>query len=506
MAAPSASPLTRYHSQQKKHGTISTLGGQATNALREIAPCSLVNELLPYSPNTPSADLDTAPEEVADNLLTTANARIHSRQRGLLGNAFTESALKASHPLIQGYCDLLIQKFEEMVLQGRERRALVDMTDWMTFFTMDVIGDLSFGEPFGCLEKGQYHDWVRKLFQYVKAITVVAAPRYYSVRVTDFILRNLLPRSVTEGQKAHKRYADDRINRRLDKLEAKTDCSRPDFMTPFMANNAKYEIMSRDEITSTFNFIILGGSETTSTPLTGLFNHLSRQPAILARVTKEIRDHFQSEKDIVLEALPGGDILPYLEAVINEALRMCNPIPAGLPRQVPEGGDTYSGVFLPGGVSLTTILVFCFFALIFYFLIFFFILCIFDPITQKANPYSPARHQTRMRVQTYSISRSATYFHRPDSFCPERWLPKGSGGGEFDGDNLAASKPFGTGFSACLGWRMALGQMRLVVSRVLWRFDVAEDKAEPVDFDDWALPSFVEKGPMRIWLRLREGF
>lgn len=353
MAAPSASPLTRSHSQQWKHGTISTLGGQATNVLPEIAPCSLVNELLPYGPSTLSADLDTAPEEVAENLLTTANARIHSRQRGLLGNAFTESSLKASHPLIQGYCDLLIQRFEEMVLQDRKRRALVDMTDWMTFFTMDVIGDLSFGEPFGCLEKGQYHDWVRKLFQYVKAVTVVAAPRYYSVRLTDFILRNLLPRSVTEGQKAHKRYADERINRRLDKLDAKTDSSRPDFMTPFMTNNANYEIMSRDEITSTFNFIILGGSETTSTPLTGLFNHLSRQPAILARVTKEIRDHFQSEKDIVLDALP-GDVLPYLEAVINEALRMCNPIPAGLPRQVPEGGDTYSGVFLPGEVSLTT--------------------------------------------------------------------------------------------------------------------------------------------------------
>ena len=290
-------------------------------------------------------------------MLTTANARIHSRQRGLIGNAFTESSLKASHPLIEGYCDLLIAKFEEMVLQGRERRALVDMTDWMTFFSMDVMGDLCFGEPFGCLEKGQYHDWVEKLFQYVKAITMVAAPRYYSIRATDFVLRNLLPRSVTEGQKAHKRYADDRINRRLDKIDAKTESSRTDFMTPFMANNANYNIMSRDEIKSTFSFIILGGAETTSIPMIGLFNHLVRQPAILARVTKEIRDHFPSEKDIVLDALPGGDVLPYMEAVINEALRMCNPLPAGLPRLVPEGGDTYSGVFLPAGVSsITTLL------------------------------------------------------------------------------------------------------------------------------------------------------
>ena len=338
--------------------------------LPEIAPRSLVNELLSYGSNIPSANFDIAPEEVAENLLTTANARIHSRQRGLMGNAFTESSLKASHPLIQGYCDLLIEKFKQMVLQDPKRRALVDISDWMTFFTMDVIGDLCFGEPFGCLENGQYHDWVEKSFQYVKAITMVAAPRYYSIRVTDFVLRNLLPRSVTEGQKVHKRYADDRINRRLDKIDAKTDGCRPDFMTPFMQNNANYQIMSRDEIKSTFSFIILGGSETTAIPLTGLFNHLSRQPAILARVTKEIRDHFQSEKDIVLDALPGGHVLPYLEAVINEALRMCNPLPSGLPRRVPEGGDTYSGVFLPAGVSLTHS-PFCAVLSIFYILIFY---------------------------------------------------------------------------------------------------------------------------------------
>ena len=29
---------------------------------------------------------------------------------------------------------------------------------------------------------------------------------------------------------------------------------------------------------------------------------------------------------------------------------MCNPVPGGLPRVVPDGGDTYDGVYLPGGV------------------------------------------------------------------------------------------------------------------------------------------------------------
>lgn len=119
-----------------------------------------------------------------------------------------------------------------------------------------------------------------------------------------------------------------------------------------MKNNVDFKIMSRDEILSTLGFIIVGGSETSATTLTGIFNHLSRRPEITTRLYKEIRDRFKEEKDIVIDAIHD---LPYLQAVLDEGLRICNPIPGGLPREVPEGGDTYAGVFLPGGVSNSAI-------------------------------------------------------------------------------------------------------------------------------------------------------
>lgn len=218
------------------------------------------------------------------------------------------------------------------------------MTDWLNFFTMDVIGDLTFGESFDCLKTGKYHTWVRNLFNYLKGISLGAAPRYYPS--IEFLLQRLLPESVLEGQRRHTQYANERINRRLD---LKTD--RPDFLTPFMKNNISFEKMSREEILSTFNFIIIGGSETTATTLTGIFNHLSRNERILQRLCTEIRMRFKEEKEITIDAIQD---LPYLEAVINEGLRMCNPIPGGLARVVPEGGDTYAGVYLPEGVSDTS--------------------------------------------------------------------------------------------------------------------------------------------------------
>ena len=52
---------------------------------------------------------------------------------------------------------------------------------------------------------------------------------------------------------------------------------------------------------------------------------------------------------------------------------------------------------------------------------------------------------------------------------------------------------------------MAMEEMRLVISRLLWKFDISEDPNERVDFDDWAMPSFIEKGPMRVRVQMRGG-
>ena len=245
--------------------------------------------------------------------------------------------------MIHRHADTLGAKLRELATASDNRSlgALVNMTDWINFFTMDVIGDLAFGEPFGCLETGDYHFWVRTLFSYLKGMSIAAAPRYYPV--TERLFSKLMPSSVIEGQRRHTQYANERISRRLD---MKTN--RPDFMTPFLRNNANFENMSKDEILSTFNFIIVGGSETTATTLTGIFNHLSKNAKILGRLCLEIRSKYSREEDITIDSIHD---LPYLEAVLNEGLRVCNPIPGGLPRMVPEGGDTYCGHYLPGGAS-----------------------------------------------------------------------------------------------------------------------------------------------------------
>jgi cytochrome P450 len=48
---------------------------------------------------------------------------------------------------------------------------------------------------------------------------------------------------------------------------------------------------------------------------------------------------------------------PYLTAVIQEALRMYPPVPFGMPRVVPKGGETVDGLSVPGGVSSSVVVI-----------------------------------------------------------------------------------------------------------------------------------------------------
>lgn len=83
-----------------------------------------------------------------------------------------------------------------------------------------------------------------------------------------------------------------------------------------------------------------------------VFYYLLKEPDLMHRLQSEIRTCFSSYGDI--DALSTNN-LALLGAVIQEALRMYPPLPLGLPRIVPQGGDTVDGHYLPAGVSYETL-------------------------------------------------------------------------------------------------------------------------------------------------------
>lgn len=158
--------------------------------------------------------------------------------------------------------------------------------------------------------------------------------------------------------------------------------------------------MSIEETYVCAQVLIVAGSETTATALTGATYFLTEHPETLRKLTEEIRQRYDSEDEITIQSTAE---LPYLNAVLQESLRLCPPGPAVFPRVVPKGGRVVCDKFVPGGVTVG--------------------------------------------VHQLACDRSSRNFKEPESFVPERWL----GDARFESDDRAAFQPFSFGPRNCIG-------------------------------------------------------
>lgn len=80
--------------------------------------------------------------------------------------------------------------------------------------------------------------------------------------------------------------------------------------------------MSIEELQETCSSLILGGSETTASLLSGVTYHLLNSPTKLEKLRQEIRETFKDESEINLTSV---NALSYEIAVLEEGLRMLPP-------------------------------------------------------------------------------------------------------------------------------------------------------------------------------------
>jgi len=335
----------------------------------------------------------------------------HARVRKIFTHAFSDKALKEQEPLFQTYVNMLIRKLQQE-LDMNPQHAL-DMVKPYNFTTFDIMGDLTFGEPLHLLQKNEYSPWVAVIFNSLKEAMWGRALRYFPLYAA--LEPYILPKSMKEQRLRHFRYSSERVDRRL---AAPTD--QPDIWTLVMRYKEDGGL-TRDQMHSNAVLFMVAGTETTATLLSGLTFHLLKNPDKMAKLTTEIRTAFAREEEITIEALAR---LKYLNACLEEGLRIYPPVPAGFPRQVPDEGATICGEFVPPG--------------------------------------------TTVYVNHLAAFTSELNFAEPKAFIPERWL----GDERFTGDVKAALQPFSFGPRNCLGKNLAYHEMRLILSKVLWHFDL----------------------------------
>ncbi|OAG38725.1 hypothetical protein AYO21_07078 [Fonsecaea monophora] len=372
-----------------------------------------------------------------------ADQEYHGVLRRLLAHSFSDKALREQESVLLEYADIMVRRIGE---EGQSGARAVDIVEWYNFFTFDVIGYLTYGETFGCLSSSELHPWIDLMFVMVKQKAFYQClhrlPSFLRPAFNHFFRPAGRQTTTTDKIQNRIHYETKTLDLVFKLIEAYKDGK-----------------MSFEQLESNTMVLIVGGAETTATLLSGnaiyliIFwsppssfscdsvllpsngwptyigatYYLLTNPASLARLTKEVRTTFASPADINLTSVNG---CPYLLACLEEALRVYPPSPQTHTRKAPRGGVEIDGQFVP--------------------------------------------ENTTIGVPIYAACHSFLNFGAPDKFIPERWLGNEESSASFARDRKDAAQVFSVGPRACIGRNLALLEMRLVMAKLLWHYDLKD--------------------------------
>ncbi|KAK1638560.1 cytochrome P450, partial [Colletotrichum phormii] len=327
----------------------------------------------------------------------------HGQMRKMLSAAFSTKMLLDQEDIITKTVDAFVHRLGE---DGFKSEGL-NMTKWFEMIAFDSLGEMAFGESFHSVKAGKPHNWSEIIVSHLYFITLVD-----NLRRLPFVarlIRVLFP-STLAVQNQNSQYSRKKVEERLSKKS-----NRNDFLSTVVKS---YEVgaVDKEEMAAHVSTLTFLMSETTATFLAAATYYLLRNPVCLLKLQAEIKNRFSSVEEINATA---ARQLPYLQAVINEGLRLYAPGSQGFPRLSPgmKVGDV---MFLLAEVF----------------------------------------------THAWTLTHSEQYFSDPKSFKPERWLDADST------DVREASQPFSMGPRGFLGQNFAYMEINLILAKMLWKYNL----------------------------------
>ncbi|KAL6232017.1 hypothetical protein BDW75DRAFT_29334 [Aspergillus navahoensis] len=287
-----------------------------------------------------------------DNVFSQTDNAKHEKRRkqmapGYSGRENTELETSVDKQL-QNLLDIIRAKYV-----SDDQAVPMDLAKKVQYFTLDVISSVGLGKAFGMLQADHDVDEYLQSSEEGLAIANTAlALGFSSLTQAPFIGRFLAP-SPKDNNGFGKMIAT--CFRLVDERAASATDQRSDMLASFIRHG-----LSGDELRSEALEQIIAGSDTTASAIRGTLLHLMTNPRVYAKLRKEIDDavrrgHVPATGRGLITAAQAKQ-LPYLQAVIREALRVWPPVANIFPRDVPKDGDTVvvdgETVFLPGGVCI----------------------------------------------------------------------------------------------------------------------------------------------------------
>lgn len=154
--------------------------------------------------------------------------------------------------------------------------------------------------------------------------------------------RYIIPKDLVQKSHANKDLTRMKVLRRKTRSPEYVD-----FMSHLIQAEQKGDLTEQDLI-SNGQILVIAGSETTATLLSGATYYLLTNPLVMTNLVKEVRSAFTSIEEITVSEV---NKLSYMLACLNESLRLYPPTSNAHPRISPPEGTMVKGSFVPGNVS-----------------------------------------------------------------------------------------------------------------------------------------------------------
>jgi len=449
------------HEIHQKYGPIVRI---APNHI-SIADPEALNVVYGHGNGTLKSNFYDAFVSIRRGVFNTRDRAEHTRKRKIVSHVFSQKNVLEFEPNLKRYVAQLMNQWDRLYdlarkdmsgndgeggWEGKNGRLYLDILPWANYLAFDIIGDLSFGAPFGMLEVAKDIAFVPKHHDNQQAVMNsygkqdmesevhgIPAVEILNGRGEFSMSMGVLPphwRSIVKhlpgyrfGGECVRNLAGIAIVAVAKRLTNPTD--RVDLLNKLQnSRDADGNLMGREELTAEAQTLLIAGSDTTSNSTCAIIYYLASNPHVQEKLQKDLDEQLGTEDELVA-TVDQIKRLTYLDACINEALRIHSTSALGLPRVVPRGGLTVLGQHFVEGTVLS--------------------------------------------VPSFTIHRDVNVWGEDvEAYRPERW---------FERDQNTIQKtfnPFSVGPRACVGRNLAMMELQIIIASLLRRYNFVLERPD----------------------------
>ncbi|CAO3590494.1 unnamed protein product [Absidia cylindrospora] len=407
---PRGTSYRRMKALHEKYGTIvkinpSTIAISDKDWIREI----LVKDDLPKGPNY--GFLQGSGNQT---LFNTRDKTFHKQLRRVVSPAFAVKYLNSLETFMDSCTEAFINRIDkdiESSKDGSDGFGTVDIWMLLGSLALDIIGSTAFGQSFNMVESNDHFI----------PIAITRGMRFAPKLVLYPFLGQLVKLFRLNRDPLFDSFMRDLIIKRLESDQRRDDILQILIDTQLASHQE--DRLTVDAIIAEVVLFLIAGSETTSNTTGFAIIELLRHPDKLNKLQEEI-DNVPLENGRTLHTHDQLKHLPYLNAVINETMRL-NPIASNGLQRITDSDLILGGkIFIP--------------------------------------------RNTVVVCSLNHAQRNPSYWPNPEEFLPERWLDDAQ-----VKPCLDAFYPFSAGSRNCIGKQFALQEMRITLATLISRYQLS---------------------------------